>query len=156
MKKILGLILALAMLLGCVAYAQDDAQLSQDVVVLFTSDVHCGIDQGFGYAGLAAVRDSLEAAGNHVLLVDNGDAIQGEPVGTMTTGEALVQLMNVVGYDIAIPGNHEFDYGMDRFLELTERRISPTSAPISTRKMNSCSIPMSSRSLTACRSRLWA
>ena len=125
MKKILGLILALAMLLGCVAYAQDDAQLSQDVVVLFTSDVHCGIDQGFGYAGLAAVRDSLEAAGNHVLLVDNGDAIQGEPVGTMTTGEALVQLMNVVGYDIAIPGNHEFDYGMDRFLELTEKANFP-------------------------------
>lgn len=125
MKKILGLILALAMLLGCVAYAQDDAQLSQDVVVLFTSDVHCGVDQGFGYAGLAAVRDSLEAAGNHVLLVDNGDAIQGEPIGTMTTGEAIIQLMNAVGYDIAIPGNHEFDYGMDRFLELTEKANFP-------------------------------
>ena len=125
MKKILGLILALAMLLGCVAYAQDDAQLSQDVVVLFTSDAHCGVDQGFGYAGLAAVRDSLEAAGNHVLLVDNGDAIQGEPIGTMTTGEAIIQLMNAVGYDIAIPGNHEFDYGMDRFLELTEKANFP-------------------------------
>ena len=122
MKKILSLLLALAMMLGCMAFAEEAAPaLTQDVVVLFTSDVHCGIDQGFGYTGLAAVRDSLEAAGNHVLLVDNGDSIQGEPVGTMTTGEAIINLMNAVGYDIAVPGNHEFDYGMDRFLELTEK-----------------------------------
>ena len=120
MKKILAILLALCMLLGSVAMAQETAALTQDVVVLFTSDVHCGIDQGFGYVGVAAIRDAMKAAGNHVLLVDNGDSIQGEPMGTMTTGEANIQLMNAVGYDIAIPGNHEFDYGMDRFLELTE------------------------------------
>ena len=86
--------------------------------MLFTSDVHCGVDQGFGYVGLKAIKDAAEAAGNHVLLVDDGDSIQGEPVGTMTRGEANVKLMNAMGYDVAIPGNHEFDYGMDRFLEL--------------------------------------
>ena len=117
MKKILGLILALALLLSCTAFAEEAAApaLTKDVVVLFTSDVHCGIDQGWGYAGLAALRDAL-AKDNHVVLVDNGDSIQGEPVGTMTKGEALVDLMNAVGYDIATPGNHEFDYGMERFL----------------------------------------
>lgn len=119
MKKILGIFLALCMLCS-MAFAQETAALTQDVVVLFTSDVHCGIDQGFGYVGLAAIRDAMQAAGNHVVLVDNGDSIQGEPIGTMTTGEANIQLMNAVGYDIAIPGNHEFDYGMDRFLELTK------------------------------------
>ena len=92
-----------------------------DVVILFTSDVHCGIDQGFGYAGLQAVRDSLVARGDAVILVDDGDSIQGEPVGTMTKGEAIVDLMNKVGYSIAIPGNHEFDYGMDQFLALAEK-----------------------------------
>lgn len=51
------------------------------------------------------------------MLVDNGDSIQGEPVGTMTEGEVLIELMNAVGYEIAIPGNHEYDYGMDRFLD---------------------------------------
>ena len=120
MKRILGIFLALCMLLCGAAMAQETAGLKQDVVVLFTSDVHCGIDQGFGYVGLAAIRDAMKAAGNHVVLVDNGDSIQGEPIGTMTTGEANIQLMNAVGYDIAIPGNHEFDYGMDRFLELTK------------------------------------
>lgn len=126
MKKILGLILALAMLLSCTAFAEEAAApaLTKDVVVLFTSDVHCGIDQGWGYAGVAAVRDAL-AKDNHVVLVDNGDAIQGEPVGTMTKGEALVELMNAVGYDVATPGNHEFDYGMERFLELTEKASFP-------------------------------
>ncbi len=126
MKKILSILLALAMLLGCTAAFAEEAPagLQQDVVVLFTSDVHCGIDQGFGYAGLAAVRDEL-AKSNHVVLVDNGDAIQGEPVGTMTTGEAIVKLMNAVGYDVLTMGNHEFDYGMDRFLELAKEAKAP-------------------------------
>ena len=70
------------------------------------------------------MRDNL-AKTNHVLLVDNGDSIQGEPIGTMTTGESNIELMNAVGYDIATIGNHEFDYGMDRFLELTKKANFP-------------------------------
>ena len=125
MKKLLGLLLAMTMLFTGFALAEDTATgLTQDIVVLFTSDVHCGVDSGFGYAGLAAVRDTL-AKSNHVLLVDNGDSIQGEPIGTMTTGESNIQLMNAVGYDIATMGNHEFDYGMDRFLELAEKAEFP-------------------------------
>ncbi|MGN0745821.1 MAG: metallophosphoesterase, partial [Aristaeellaceae bacterium] len=125
MKKILALILALAMLLGCAALAEEAAPaLTKDLVILFTSDAHCGIDSGFGYAGVAAVRDAL-AAKNHVILVDDGDAIQGEPVGTMTKGEAIIDLMNAVGYEVAIPGNHEFDYGMDNFLSLVEKADYP-------------------------------
>ncbi len=125
MKKFLALLLSAVMLLGCIAIAEEAAPaLTRDVVVLYTSDVHCGIDQGWGYAGLAAVRDAF-AADNHVVLVDNGDAIQGEPVGTMTKGEALIDLMNAVGYDIATPGNHEFDYGMERFFELAEKAEFP-------------------------------
>jgi len=119
MKRIVSLFLALCMLLCGAAMAQETA-LTQDVVVRLTSDVHCGVEQGFGYVGVAAIRDAMKAAGNHVVLVDNGDSIQGEPLGTMTTGEANIRLMNAVGYDVAIPGNHEFDYGMARFLELAE------------------------------------
>lgn len=121
MKKMLGLLLALVMLMSCAAFAEEAAPaLTKDLVVLYTSDAHCGIDQGWGYAGVAAIRDAL-AKDNHVILVDNGDAIQGEPVGTMTKGEALIDLMNAVGYEIAAPGNHEFDYGMDNFLELVKK-----------------------------------
>ena len=123
-KRILAFLLTLTLLLCCgsfVALAEGEEEPRPDIVILFTSDVHCGIDQGFGYAGLEQIRDGLVAKGNVVILVDDGDNIQGEPIGTMTKGEALIDLMNAAGYEIAIPGNHEFDYGMDRFLELTKR-----------------------------------
>ncbi len=125
MKKLLTLLLALAMLVS-LAVAEEAAApaLQKNLVILYTSDVHCGISQGWGYAGLYAIKESL-SADNYVLLVDDGDAIQGEPIGTMTKGEALIDIMNTVGYDIAIPGNHEFDYGMERFLELTKKANFP-------------------------------
>lgn len=119
MKKFLALLLSIMMMLGCAAMAEEaPAGLTKNIVVLFTSDIHAGIDQGWGYAGVAAIRDAM-AAKNHVVLVDNGDAIQGETIGTLTNGKALVELMNVVGYDVAVPGNHEFDYGMSNFLTLS-------------------------------------
>ena len=124
MKRFLSLLLLIAMvftLLCGAAFADDASARSADVVILFTSDVHCGVDQGFGYAGLAAVRDYLVKKGDSVILVDDGDNIQGEPIGTMTKGKALVDLMGQMGYSIAIPGNHEFDYGMDQFLALAKK-----------------------------------
>ena len=124
-KKLLPLLLALVMLFsltGVMAFADDAApsERSADIVILYTSDIHCGINQGFGYVGLTQVYKHLEEQGNAVILVDDGDNIQGEPVGTMTKGEALVDLMGKVGYSVAIPGNHEFDYGMDQFLDLAK------------------------------------
>ncbi len=122
-KRFFALLLTFVLIVGCcsfVAFAEGE-ETRPDIVILFTSDVHCGIDQGFGYAGLEQIRDGLVAQGNVVILVDDGDNIQGEPIGTMTKGEALVELMNAAGYEIAIPGNHEFDYGMDQFLSLAEK-----------------------------------
>ena len=121
MKKLLAVFLALIMLLSF-ASAEEAAEpaLTKNLVILYTSDVHCGMEQGWGYAGLYAVKEYF-AANNYVMLVDDGDAIQGEPIGTMTKGEGIIDIMNAVGYDLAIPGNHEFDYGMDTFLALTEK-----------------------------------
>ena len=121
MKKLLAVFLALIMLLSF-ASAEEAAEpaLTKNLVILYTSDVHCGVEQGWGYAGLYAVKEYF-AADNYVMLVDDGDAIQGEPIGTMTKGEGIIDIMNAVGYDLAIPGNHEFDYGMDTFLALTEK-----------------------------------
>ncbi len=96
-----------------------------DVYILYTSDIHCGINKGFGLAGLKQIRDTLEAQGYTTLLVDDGDAIQGEPIGTVSEGQAMIDLMNEIGYDVAIPGNHEFDYGADRFLELSKSANYP-------------------------------
>ncbi len=92
-----------------------------DIYILCTSDVHCGVDQGFGYAGLYEIRQNLEDQGYTTILVDDGDNIQGEAMGTLTEGRISLDLMNEMGYDVAIPGNHEFDYGMERFLELADQ-----------------------------------
>ena len=125
-RKLLCFLLAAVLLLAIpVGGAAADEEKNPDIVILFTSDIHCGIDQGFGYAGLEQIRDYLIDEGNDVILVDDGDNIQGEPVGTMTKGEALIDLMNAMGYDVAIPGNHEFDYGMDQFLSLVEKADYP-------------------------------
>ena len=91
-----------------------------DIYILYTSDVHCGIDEGFGYAGLWEIRNNLEEKGYTTILVDDGDAFQGESIGMISKGESIVKLMNAVGYDVAIPGNHDFDYGVDRLLELVK------------------------------------
>ena len=86
MRRVLCFILSLAMVLAVsVTFGESAAGLTKDIKILFTSDVHCGIDQGWGYSGVCAVKENL-ARDYHVLLVDNGDAVQGEPVGLMTKG----------------------------------------------------------------------
>lgn len=116
-KKVFAFLLAVLMLLSVVACAKKESTETKekDIVILYTNDVHCGITDGMGYVGVARVKAALEAAGKEVILVDNGDAVQGDVIGTLSKGEAIVELMNDVGYDVATIGNHEFDYGMDQF-----------------------------------------
>ena len=51
------------------------------------------------------------SAGAYVLLADAGDFIQGDPTVSASQGKTAIELMNLAGYDVAAPGNHEFDYG---------------------------------------------
>ena len=52
MKKLLAVFLAFLMLLGCAAAEETAAPaLTKNLVVLYTSDAHCGVDQNWGYAG---------------------------------------------------------------------------------------------------------
>ena len=95
--------------------------LDHDVVILHTNDTHCGIEENMGYAGLVWYENQMKEETPYVALVDAGDAIQGAPVGTLSEGEYLVQIMNKAGYDFAVPGNHEFDYGMEKLLGLYAR-----------------------------------
>ena len=93
----------------------------QEIVILYTNDVHCGVDDNIGYAGLALYEKQMLAETPYVALVDAGDATQGSPIGTLSEGEDIVAIMNQVGYDFAVPGNHEFDYGMEQFLRLADQ-----------------------------------
>lgn len=125
-KKLLAVLLTVSMLIAGMAFAEEaEAVEHAPVVILYANDVHCGIEDNVGYAGVAAYRKAYEALGYETMLVDNGDAIQGDVVGTLSKGEAIIDIMNALNYDIAIPGNHEFDYGMDQFMALTSRANFP-------------------------------
>lgn len=89
-----------------------------DIVVLYTNDVHCALDENLGYAGLAAYRDEMKQLTEYVTLVDAGDATQGGTVGTLSKGIFPMQIMDKAGYAVAVPGNHEFDYGMENFQKI--------------------------------------
>ena len=108
---------ATAMALGAPAASACWSSDKSDVTILYTNDVHTYIDKQapkLTYASIAALKQSYRDAGKPVLLVDAGDHVQGTAYGSMDEGASIIELMNAAGYDVATPGNHEFDYGMDR------------------------------------------
>ena len=146
MHKLLALVLAMTLclgLFGCGTKAPDEnppatAEPSaagtaatdapkEDVVILYTNDVHTYIDKPLSYDVIAGIRDELEKTygeGN-VLLADAGDHVQGTAYGSMDKGDTILALMNAAGYDVATLGNHEFDYGMEKALANVEAAAFP-------------------------------
>ena len=115
MRKILAIALTLIMALSLLAPAAfaEEAAKSEDIVILYTNDVHTYIDSPLSYDVVAGIKNELEKQYANVLLVDAGDHIQGTAYGSMDKGKTIVELMNAAGYDAATLGNHEFDYDMD-------------------------------------------
>ena len=112
---------AAAMAVGAPAASACWTGEKSEVTILYTNDVHTYIDKQapqLTYAAIAALKQSYQNAGKKVLLVDAGDHVQGTAYGSMDEGASIIELMNAAGYDAATPGNHEFDYGMDRAKEL--------------------------------------
>lgn len=94
-------------------------------VILHTNDVHGAIES---YAKVAALKTEYEAAGANVLLMDAGDFSQGETYVSVSKGATAIELMNMAGYDVAAPGNHEFDYGFDQLINLMDAADFPVLA----------------------------
>lgn len=100
---------------------QSPHPVDPSVAILFTNDIHSYYDRDIGYDGLKLLREEMEQKYAHVLLVDAGDAIQGSPIGALSKGVEPVRMMNQTGYDIAILGNHEFDFGLYALVELQDQ-----------------------------------
>ena len=119
---------AAAMAVGAPAASACWTGEKSEVTILYTNDVHTYIDKQapeLTYAAIAALKQSYQNAGKKVLLVDAGDHVQGTAYGSMDQGASIIELMNAAGYDVATPGNHEFDYGMDRAKELMRNADFP-------------------------------
>ena len=119
MKKRILLITVIVALLACslhvFTFAEEQPQ--NDIIILYENDVHCEID---GYSVLSALRNELKQEHAYVGIVTSGDFLQGGSLGSISKGEYIVRLMNLVGYDAIALGNHEFDYGLDRLYELAD------------------------------------
>lgn len=90
---------------------------AEDLVILHTNDTHSLIDPDEKGEGGAlqrkAIIDSVRNAEKNVILVDAGDAVQGTLYFKFFKGDVEYPLMNMMGYDVQILGNHEFDNGLD-------------------------------------------
>ena len=89
---------------------------TKPIVILHDNDSHCEVQ---GFAKMAYLRDAMQAADTvYVGLVSSGDLVQGGIEGTLSRGQQIMDIMRVMNYDAVAPGNHEFDYGTPRMLEL--------------------------------------
>jgi 2',3'-cyclic-nucleotide 2'-phosphodiesterase (5'-nucleotidase family) len=95
-----------------------------ELTIMHTNDMHgffkYGKYDGMGAALMATKIKEVRAAKTNTLLLDGGDGTQGNNFVNLTKGENAVIVMNALGYDAMAAGNHEFDNGSDRLLELKE------------------------------------
>lgn len=112
MKKFLSACMTFILVIS-MAFPVSAEELSDDIIILYTNDVHTYIDGELSYDVIAAVKKDLQKQYKHVLLADAGDHIQGTAYGSMDQGENIIKMMNASKYDIATLGNHEFDYDMN-------------------------------------------
>lgn len=95
---------------------------TKPIVILYENDVHCAVD---GYPVLVAVRKECQSATDYVSTVSCGDFASGGLIGAISKGEQIVRIMNHVGYDAVVLGNHEFDYGVPQMFNITDSLDAP-------------------------------
>lgn len=126
MRKFLSFLCSVLLVVSlCVPASAAATGKSNNIVILYTNDAHATIDRPLSYDTIGAIKKQLEKEYRYVLLVDAGDHLQGTEFGSLDKGASIVQLMNKAGYDLAAPGNHDFDYGMDTFLKRTQEADFP-------------------------------
>ncbi len=123
--QIVALILALALLMpfSLITKADTGNEYEGKIVILHSNDVHGGIE---GYPVIKELADEIESKGGEVILVDAGDFAQGNSYASFDEGESIIELMNMVGYDVVTVGNHEFDYGIERMKEIMNELAAKT------------------------------
>ena len=97
-----------------------DDETIVDLNIFHTNDIHGGVDENIGFAKfkhfINLANEYTRAEG--YLVLDAGDIFHGTPFATVELGESVAQVLKVVGYDAMSPGNHDFNYGQDRLVEL--------------------------------------
>ena len=114
-KRFLSILVCASIILSLFAFVSCWGNKDESIVILYENDVHCELN---GYSKLAALKDEMKGFYDHVGVVSSGDFVQGGTLGAVSRGEYVINLMNKVGYDAIALGNHEFDYQLERLVEL--------------------------------------
>ncbi|MDL2206834.1 bifunctional metallophosphatase/5'-nucleotidase, partial [Eubacteriales bacterium OttesenSCG-928-N13] len=122
MKKWLSLVLAALMLLSALPAMAEQAEEPVTITIFHTNDVHGRYDSstGMGYAMMSSYVNEARNAGENVLVLDAGDTTHGTIFANSTEGESIIQILNELKCDAFAVGNHDFNYGKDRLLTLSE------------------------------------
>lgn len=127
-RRFLSLFLSLALMVGIlvgVAPQVAFADGTKTITILHVNDVHGRVspderEGAIGFGRLKAKVDELKVENPNVLLLNAGDTLHGTTLINVTEGETMINLMNLVGFNAMVPGNHDFNYGYERLLELKD------------------------------------
>ena len=115
----------IALIFILISYVNSERKLLEeknkdDIIIIHTNDVHCGILDNIGYDGLMLFKKELQTKYENVLLVDDGDHIQGGAVSFLSRGSDIIKIMNELEYNVSTIGNHEFDYKLEQLYNLSK------------------------------------
>lgn len=123
-KKILSLILIALLILSNISFAfgttQDEVK---KITIIHTNDTHSRLldtDGGLGFAKISTIIQKTKAENPNTLVLDAGDTLHGMPIVNISKGENAIKTLEAAGYDYMTPGNHDFNYGQERLLELKD------------------------------------
>ena len=126
MKWNIKFITILPLLVSVVSCSPAKADAKEDITIVYTNDIHGYINNvtkdsageevdALRFSKVAGYVDELKKTKKNVLLFDAGDQVQGSVYGALDKGKEMISIMNKAGYQLATPGNHDFDFGMDGF-----------------------------------------
>ncbi len=131
-RSVIGGIAASSALVALHPFAARAQANQAHLRIMETTDIHVHVfpydyyadkpNDTLGLSRTASIVDAIRAEAGNSMLVDNGDFLQGNPLGDyiayergMKEGDKhpIITAMNVLGYDVGTLGNHEFNYGLD-------------------------------------------
>jgi len=130
--KFLPLFLSLALLFSMIVPfhgVNAEENSVKTITILHTNDSHSRVKEGkydgMGFAKIATLVKQYKADNPNILLLDAGDTFHGKSIATLVRGESIAKIMDKIGYDVMTAGNHDFNYGYERLLELNDMTVFP-------------------------------
>lgn len=125
-KKIISLILILMLALNTFGIAFGEENDTIKINIIHSNDTHGRVEENssntnIGFAKIASIIKQTKKENPNTLVVDAGDTIHGMPIINISKGDNSIALLEAAGYDFMVPGNHDFNYGQERLLELSSK-----------------------------------